>query len=148
VIRAFDALVTGGHRSPLVQISDDLKTAIAAAVKESLPAVPPQMEPPRPPVWDRPRDNSAFRDNDFSSTSGLPRTLVVAKKLVERLQIWASEQLYLSVGEEVFQLCGDIRGLLITGDTKLSEALTHLDIAQNMLCCWRGRGGCMGNVGP
>jgi hypothetical protein len=36
VIRAFDALVTGERRSPPVQISDDLKTAIVAAMKESV----------------------------------------------------------------------------------------------------------------
>jgi hypothetical protein len=92
----------------------------------------------RPPAWNRPRDYGAPRDNDYGSPHGLPRTSRVAEKLISCIKVWGQDELPKNVSSELSKLCEDIRGLLVTGDTEIQEALIHISIAEKYLRRWSG----------
>jgi hypothetical protein len=140
VIRAFDALVTGEHRSPPIQISDDLKTAIVAAMNQRQKL--PRLEFPKPPA------NGSYKYNREKPYPRDARTIETAKDIAIAIRNWLRALPDEQAREDLKEAAHTLYELLIAGWTEVDEALCSISTGVHYLNRWQGRGGRMGNVGP
>jgi hypothetical protein len=135
VIRAFDALY-GQQSKPEPQLLGNSEQFITPTQIEELKDFHEQLirSLPKltinPPVWTKP---------DPAGTKDTIRNIQTMRSIITELQTWCHE-LPAEAGLPLWEALDDLKRLLITGSTEVSEALTHLAISARYLKRWIGQG--------
>jgi hypothetical protein len=125
--------------APPVQISDDLKTAIVAAMNQR-PKLP-RLEFPKPPA------SGTYKYNREKPYPCDGRTIETVKGIAIAIRNWARALPDEQARNDLETAAHTIYELLITGWTEVDEALCSISTGVHYLNRWQGRGGRMGNVG-
>jgi hypothetical protein len=97
--------------------------------KKEVRTLPAPIPAIKPPVWTKP---------DPAGSADAIRSIQTMKSIITELQTWCHE-LPIEAGMPLWEALDDLKRLLITGSTEVSEALTHLEFSVRFLKRWMGR---------
>ncbi|SDY38591.1 BRO family protein [Nitrosomonas sp. Nm58] len=97
--------------------------------KKEVRTLPAPMPAIKPPVWTKP---------DPAGSADAIRSIQTMRSIITELQTWCHE-LPIEAGMPLWEALDDVKRLLITGSTEVSEALMHIGIATRYLNRWMGR---------